>query len=120
VKCIKLDLGDAVLSAMQVAEEGEILCISDRGYGKRSLIFDYELQGRNGKGLKTFDFKKNGANGSRIAAARYVREPFDFTVVQRHGTETAFNTEQIRIEARASRGSLLVMVMLDDDVIEVR
>ena len=119
VKCIKLEGEDKVITALQVAAEGEILCISDRGYAKRSLIFDYEIQGRNGKGLKTFDFKKNASNGSRLAAAFYVREPFDFTVVQRHGTHTVYNTEQVRIEARASRGSLLVLVMLDDDVVEV-
>ncbi len=119
VKCIKLEEGDEVLQAIQPAEEGEILCVTDRGYAKRTLIFDYEVQGRNGKGLKTFDFKKNGSNGVRLAAARYVREPFDFTVVQRHGGHTLCNTEQVRLESRASRGSLLVMVMLDDDVIDI-
>ena len=116
VKCIKLDSGDAVCAAMQVRDEGEILCISDRGYAKRTLLFDYEIQGRNGKGLKTFDFKKNGSNGTRIAACFYVCEPFDFNVRQRHGAVTRFNTEEVRIEARAGKGSTLVLVMLDDDV----
>ena len=90
-----------------------------RGYGKRSFLFDYELQGRNGKGLKTFDFKKNGANGSSLAAVFHVREPFVFRIVQRHGAETPLSTEQVRIEARASRGSMLVAVVLDDDVVAV-
>jgi DNA gyrase subunit A len=117
VKCVKLENGDAVLSALQVRDEGEILTLSDRGYAKRSLLFDYEVQGRNGKGLKTFDFKKNGSNGTRIAAAFYVCEPFDFAVRQRHGTVTRFNTEDVRIEDRASKGSMLVLVMLDDDVV---
>ncbi len=116
VKCVKLDAGDAVMTALQVRDEGEILTLSDRGYAKRSLLFDYEIQGRNGKGLKTFDFKKNGSNGTRIAAAFYVREPFDFAVRQRHGAITRFNTEDVRIEERASKGSMLVLVMLDDDV----
>ena len=117
VKCIKLDDGDSVIAAMQVKDEGEILTISDRGYAKRSLLFDYEVQGRNGKGLKTFDFKKNGSNGTRIAAAFYVREPFDIAVKQRHGTVTRVNTEEVRIEQRASKGSMLILVMLDDDVV---
>ncbi|MEL7601913.1 MAG: DNA gyrase C-terminal beta-propeller domain-containing protein, partial [Bacillota bacterium] len=117
VKCVKLENGDAVLLALQVRDEGEILTLSDRGYAKRSLLFDYEIQGRNGKGLKTFDFKKNGSNGTRIAAAFYVCEPFDFAVRQRHGAVTRFNTEDVRIEDRASKGSMLVLVMLDDDVV---
>ena len=118
VKCIRLEGDDYICAALQVSDEGEILSISDRGYAKRSLLFDYDVQGRNGKGLKTFDFKKNGSNGTQIAAVFYVREPFDFSVKQRHGTITTYNTEDVRIEARASKGSLLVMVMLDDDVME--
>lgn len=120
VRCIKLDAGDSVLFADQLPEEGELIVVTDRGYGKRSFLFDYELQGRNGKGLKTFDFKKNGANGNCLVAALHVTEPYVLRIVQRHGTETPLSTEQIRIEARASRGSMLVAVVLDDDVVDVR
>jgi DNA gyrase subunit A len=113
---IKLEKGDSVAFARQVLDEGEVLLISDKGYAKRSLIFDHEVQKRYGKGLKTFDFKKNGSNGTCVAAAFYVREPFDFVVTQRHGTETKFNTEEILIEQRAGKGTLLVMALLDDVV----
>ena len=119
VKCIKLDDGDSVIAAIQVRDEGELLTISDRGYAKRSLLFDYEVQGRNGKGLKTFDFKKNGSNGTRIASVFYVCEPFDMAIRQRHGTVTRVNSEEVRIEQRASKGSMLILVMLDDDVVAV-
>ncbi|MDD3400488.1 MAG: DNA topoisomerase 4 subunit A [Eubacteriales bacterium] len=118
VRCIKLDEHDAVMFARQTGDEGELLTVSDRGFGKRSFMFDYELQGRNGKGLKTFDFKKNGSNGSRLAFVSVVTSPYDFTLVQRHGTETTLNTEAIHIEPRASKGSILVAVVLDDDVVE--
>lgn len=120
VKCVRLDEGDAVCYAGQLPDEGELLVITDRGYGKRSFLFDYEVQGRNGKGVKTFDFKKNGANGNCIAAVFHVCEPFPFTIVQRHGAETTLSTEAVHIEPRAGRGSMLVAVVLDDDVVEVR
>ena len=116
VKCVKLEPHDFVTFFEQLGDEGEILSITDRGYAKRSFVFDHELQGRNGKGLKAFDFKKNGSNGTRIAAAFYVREPFDFTVEQAHGAKTTFNTEQVLIDNRAGKGSLLVMTILDDVV----
>ena len=64
VKCIKLDDGDGVIFAGHVPEEGELLVATDRGYMKRSFIFDHEIQGRNGKGLQCFGFKKNGSNGN--------------------------------------------------------
>jgi DNA gyrase/topoisomerase IV subunit A len=116
VKCIKLEEHDFVVFFEQLNDEGEILTITDRGYAKRSFVFDHEVQGRNGKGLKAFDFKKNGSNGTRVAAVFYVREPFDFVVEQLHGTKTVFNTEQVFIDNRAGKGSLLVMSILDDIV----
>ena len=119
VKCIKLEPGDRVIYAAQLPEEGEILTVSDRGYGKRSLMFDYDLQGRNGKGLKTFDFKKNGSNGTCLAGVLHVTEPYAFTAVQRHGTKTRLTTDSVHIEPRAGKGVMLVAVVLDDDIMEL-
>lgn len=119
VKAIALETNDRVCFAKLLEPEGELLVITDRGYAKRSLIVDYELQGRNGKGLKTFDFKKNGSNGSEIVSVLAVREPFSFTVTQFHGDKTVFSTEDVLIEPRASKGSPLVMVLLDNIVTEV-
>lgn len=120
VRGIKLEAGDEVVFAGQVGEEGEVLTVSDRGYAKRSFVFDHELQGRNGKGLKAFDFKKNGSNGASIAAALYVRQPYAFTVEQKHGTRTEINTEDVLIDNRAGKGMLLVMALLDDVVTGAR
>lgn len=120
VKCIKLEAEDEVIFAAQVGEEGEVLTISDRGYAKRSFIFDHELQGRNGKGLKAFDFKKNGSNGTGLAAVLYVREPYNFLIEQKHGTVTEVNTEEVLIDSRAGKGMLLVMALLDDVVTAAR
>jgi len=120
VRGIKLDAGDKVLFAAQAGDEGELLTITDRGFGKRSFLFDFDVQGRAGKGLKAFDFKKNGLNGTRLVYAAVVREPFDFTIRQRHGTKTTLNTEQVHIESRAGKGSMLVPVVLDDEVTQAR
>jgi DNA gyrase subunit A len=117
VKCIKLDRGDSVLYAKQVPEDGEVLTVTDKGFGKRSPLFDYDVQGRNGKGLKAFDLKKNGANGACIAAALFVGEPREITLVQRHGDRTSLSTNEVHIEPRAGKGEMLVAVVLDDDVI---
>lgn len=117
VKCIKLDEGDRVVCASEINDEGEILVLTDCGYAKRSFAFEYELQGRNGKGLRTFEFKKNRSNGTRIVAAFHVRAPFRFVVEQFHGTKTVCDTELVRIDKRGGKGSLLVMTLLDDVVV---
>ncbi len=114
---IKLEPKDRVMACMPVGDEGELIVLTDRGYGKRSFLFDYEQQGRNGKGVKTFDFRKNGSNGTRIAYAATVQAPYTLIIEQRHGTKTPLNTEQIHIEPKASKGEMLLAVVLDDDVV---
>ena len=114
---IKLEPKDRVMACMPVGDEGELIVLTDRGFGKRSFLFDYELQGRNGKGVKTFDFRKNGSNGSRIVYAGTVQNPFTLVIEQRHGTKTPLNTEQIHIEPKASKGEMLLAVVIDDDVV---
>ena len=117
VKGITLDLGDRVLWAIQTDMEGELAIASDRGYVKRSLLVDYELQGRGGKGLKTFDFKKNGSNGAEIVAVDPVTEPYDLYYVTKDGAVTKLNTEDIPIEPRLSKGSPLVLAVLTNTLV---
>ena len=109
---------DEIIFAQQVNDEGEILVMTDKGYAKRSFVFDYELQGRNGKGVKTFDFKKNGSNGTVIAFAMYIKESIDITVEQVHGTKTVISSEEIMIEQRAGKGRMTIMTILDDVVVK--
>ncbi|MBR5717660.1 MAG: hypothetical protein IKX16_01410, partial [Clostridia bacterium] len=116
---IKLEDGDAVVYGHTVTEEGELLTATERGYMKRSFIFDHDVQGRNGKGCICFGFKKNGSNGTEIVAVTHVTEPRDITVTQFHGTKTVVNTEEVKIESRSGRGQLVVMALLDDVVVGI-
>ena len=119
VKGIKLNDNDFVIFAAHVPDEGELLTVTDRGCMKRSFIFDHDIQGRNGKGVLCFSFKKNGANGTRLVAAIHVTTPVDLVAVQLHGEETPFNSEEVRIEDRAGKGQLMVMVLMDNVVTSV-
>ena len=52
VGAIKLKKGDTVLLAEQSGQNGGlILCMTQKGYAKKTPVSEYELQGRNGKGL---------------------------------------------------------------------
>src|SRR5690606_5256029 len=81
VKGIGLKDGDEVVAALWVeGEEGEILVVSDLGYGKRSLLLDYPMQSRGGRGVQTFEFKEGKRvkpNGSRIAGGFHCKEALD-------------------------------------------
>lgn len=119
VRGIKLDEDDSVVYGHTVTEEGEILTVTDRGYMKRSFVFDHDLQGRNGRGAISFGFKKNGSNGTELVNAIHVLEPVDLKITQAHGQETIVNSEQVRIEPRNGKGQPMVMALLDDVVVRV-
>ncbi|MBE9914874.1 DNA gyrase subunit A [Paenibacillus donghaensis] len=120
VKGIQLREDDEVVSALWVEEdEGEILTLSDLGYGKRSLLADYQPQSRGGKGLQTFEFKEGKRvkpNGSRIAGAFYCREPIEITAISRDGQSYSFSSEQAPIMERKSTGKLLVHLEKKDEI----
>ena len=120
VRAMAIERGDAVLWSAPVYPEGEIIIFSDRGYAKRVLALDFDIQNRNGKGLRAFTFNKNASNGTQVAGALYVREPYDFTVYQQGGIESTMNTDAVMIEPRASKGRPYVMALMDDVVVDVK
>ncbi len=118
VRGISLDIGDQLTAALQVRGEGEVLLLTDRGYGKRNLMVDHDQQGRGGKGLKSFQFMKNGSNGQAVVAALWVLEPFTLQVIQKDGTATPLGTEEVLIEQRFTRGKPYVLALMDNVVVD--
>lgn len=114
VRGIQLRDGDEVVAALWVEnDEGEILTITDLGYGKRSLLLDYQTQSRGGKGMATFEFKEGKRvkpNGSAIVGAFYCREPLQIMAYSEDGQAHLIHTEKVPIAERKSIGKLLADV----------
>ena len=120
VRGMGLDALDKVcFAALADAGEGELLLMTDRGYAKRVLVADFELQGRGGKGVKCVTVQKNGANGTIIAGAMIVTQPFDFYVLQQSGQRTRMSTEEVTIERRPDKGKPYVLAVALDTVQEL-
>ncbi len=123
VRGINLKDEDEIVSALWVeGEEGEILVLSDLGYGKRSLLLDYTLQSRGGKGLQTFEFKEGKRvkpNGSRLIGGIHCKEPITLEVVTREGHTHNFSTESAPLAERKSIGKVLVPVDKNDEIIDL-
>ncbi len=120
VRGIQLKEDDEVVSAEWLdGDEGEVLVVSDLGYAKRSLVVDYPVQGRGGKGVFTFEFKEGKRvkpNGTGIRGAFVVKEPFDITAVLSSGDRAEFSTEQAPIEERKSTGKQIIPLGKNDTV----
>ncbi|MFB5675646.1 DNA gyrase subunit A [Paenibacillus terreus] len=123
VRGIQVADEDEVIAALWVQEdEGEILVVSDLGYGKRSLLLDYPAQGRGGKGIATFEFKEGKRvrpNGSRLVAAFHVTEAVQVSVVTTEGQVLSFLSEKAPLMDRKDTGKLLVTLEKKDLVADV-
>ncbi len=119
VKGISLDENDRVVFASQVTDEGEVAVFTEKGYGKRTLAVDYELSMRARKGNKTFEWRKNGSNGSKIAGAVYVKEPVDILALHTNGETDVLNSETLFIEQRLTAGKPYILAVMGDEISDV-
>jgi len=114
VRGIQLKDDDEVAAVDWVSgDEGEVLVLTDLGYAKRSLLLDYPIQGRGGKGVATFEFKEGKRlkpNGDRLIAGFHCKEERLFQVVTESGVAHAVSTEKTPIDDRKSTGRQLAPV----------
>lgn len=118
VQGIKLQRGDEVVSAC-VAEDdsGEVLSVTENGYGKRTPLAEYRLQHRAGQGV--INIKTSERNGLVIGSCR-VRGPADVILITAYGKIIRLETETIRKTAtRAAQGVKLIDLEEGDKVADV-
>lgn len=123
VRGISLKTEDEVVSGLWVeGEEGEVLVLSDLGYGKRSLLLDYPMQSRGGKGVQTFEFKEGKRvkpNGSILAGGFHCKEPLLLSAVTKDGAIHSFSSEDAPLADRKSIGKSLAPVAKNDHIADL-
>lgn len=117
VRAMQLDERDELLWAGLLGDTDQMVLLTERGYAKRLLAVDFERQNRNGKGVKSFYFNRNGSNGRYIAAAvKCGKEPCQLLVSQAQTPPTRVKKEEILLQGKQDRGNPCVMAVLDDVV----
>ena len=93
-------------------EEAEeiILTVTDGGFGKRSLAFDYRITGRGGQGLENMVFSRR--TGTEVVATFPVRQGDDVMLVTNTGRLIRLPADQVRLTRRRSLG--VTMLRLND------
>ena len=113
VKGIEVEEGDDVISADVVQEGLTILTVTDRGFGKRTPLEEYRLQGRGGKGI--IDIKTGGRNGNVVAMLQ-VRDGDDILVVTTKGKMIRFHAADVSAQGRNTWGVRIIELDADDRV----
>lgn len=103
VKGINLNKGDSIKFVSQVDEEGEFVLVTDTGYYKRVVVSEIEPSARYRKGVKICELGRV----NKIVYADYVKEPYDFAVIDNFGVAFSLNTEDLAIESRTTKGKTL-------------
>jgi DNA gyrase subunit A len=113
------DENDAVVG-MACVEAGNsaytILTISEKGTGKRTMIEDYRLTNRGGKGVKTLQIT---AKTGSVIAIKAVSENDDLMITKKGGKVIRMRVDGISILGRATQGVRLVRTDEDDPIADV-
>ena len=122
VRGIALKENDGVASAFQVSgDEGEVLVLSDHGYAKRSLLLDYPIQGRGGKGIQTFEFKEGKRvkpNGTKLIAGFLVKEAVTLLALSAGGSLSEYSSEGTPIDDRRGQGKQMTALERGDTLVD--
>jgi DNA gyrase subunit A len=101
VRGMSLDDDDEVLSMTRCVDDGQLLVVTEVGYGKRTPLERYPRQKRGGKGVRTATLveSRGGLVGAFVAA--YEQEIF---IVTDTGTIIRTDVKDIRPTGRATQG----------------
>ena len=114
---MQVEDGDEVIWCGQLQDSDQIVLLTDRGYAKRLLSVDFEKQNRNGKGVKSFYFNKNGSNGKQLAGVvRLEKDDHLIRVQQAKSPATLVERDNVRLQGKQDRGTPLVIAVMDDVV----
>jgi DNA gyrase subunit A len=118
VRGINLRDGDFVeeVAVIDADDLGEILVVTDQGFGKRTPISEFRLQRRGGYGITLARLTdKNG----KVSAIRHVTENDEILVVTEKGMLIRMSVAEIRRSGRATQGVRVIRLDEDDRVVSV-
>ena len=114
VNSIKLNDGDYVVGMDTVCEDTtHVLIVTRNGYGKRTAVEEYRVQGRYGQGILTL--ARNERTGP-IVAMRCVNPKDDILIITEGRIVLRTSLDQIRDTGRIAQGVKLID-LADDDFI---
>ena len=114
VKGISLESNESVIGVTTVTEDRlEVLAITQYGYGKRTDVDEYRLQGRGGKGVKTINVTAKNGHLKKLIS---VQGSEDLLVVTDKGMIIRVPIDQIAQTKRATQGVRIINLLEGHEV----
>ncbi|HMM10845.1 MAG TPA: DNA gyrase subunit A [Bacteroidales bacterium] len=96
--------------------DANILVVSEKGYGKRSMLEEYRTTNRGGKGIKTINVtEKTG----KLIAMLDVTDKDDLMIINKSGILIRIGVDTLRVMGRATQGVKLINLKQGDEIAAV-
>ncbi len=106
------DLPEGVEADESTAEHGMLLTVTEKGYGKRSLLQDYRLQGRGGTGVINI---RAGVRNGHVVGSVLVKPGEGCLLISQEGMVIRFAIDEVRKTGRAALGVKLLNLASESD-----
>ncbi len=106
------DLPEGVEADESTAEHGMLLTVTEKGFGKRSLLQDYRLQGRGGSGVINI---RAGVRNGQVVGFKLVRPNEGCLLISQEGMTIRFDADSVRQTGRAAMGVKLMNRASEED-----
>lgn len=118
VQGMRLRQNDEVLSMNIIPEDStkDLLLITDQGFGKKTTLTEYRLQGRNGYGVKAIAMsKERGA----LVGALVLDDDDQIMAIMKSGKVIRFDVSEINRTRRSTQGVTIAKPDDDDQIVEI-
>lgn len=111
------DPNDEVVGMICIQETSTtILVVSANGYGKRTVLDDYRITNRGGKGVKTINIT---AKTGPMVAIKNVTDKDDMMIITKSGLTIRLAVAKLRLTGRATQGVKLINIRDGDSIAAV-
>jgi DNA gyrase subunit A len=114
VRGMKLADGDQVVSLIVPKTDGNVLTVTENGYGKRTSLSEYPTKGRGTQGVVSI--KVSERNGSVVGAVQ-VDEGDEFMMITNAGTLVRTRVGEVSQVGRNTQGVTLIRTSEDEKVV---
>jgi DNA gyrase subunit A len=117
VRGIKIKTSDEVISLIAIENgEGQILFATENGYGKRTKIDDFSVQGRGGQGV--ISIQTSERNGKVVGAIK-INDGEEVMLISNGGTLVRTPVDDISILRRNTQGVTLIRLGESEQLVQI-
>jgi len=113
VRGIRLGTGHEVI-ALLIAGEGEVLSVTEHGYGKRTPLDEYPVHTRGGQGV--ISIQTTERNG-QVVGAELVRVDDEIMLISDGGTLVRTRVDEVSVQGRNTQGVRLIRLDGDERLV---